>query len=160
MTNSRIEAKEPAFLQKLKGQYGDTSGRLQQPISRPRRPKHDTGDDDAPTYVDEESNEVISKEEYEAMVREGAPKDEESSGEKVADGERPSGAGEDPQSKNEKDVPSKQNLAEIGGPKKRKQAKVIGEEAPEPEKEAPAKEPAPRKSKQKKKKIKLSFDEE
>ncbi|PLB44262.1 hypothetical protein P170DRAFT_467979 [Aspergillus steynii IBT 23096] len=158
--NLAYEAKEPAFLQKLKGQYGDTSGRLQQPISRPRRPKDDTGDDDAPTYVDEESNEVISKEEYEAMVRGGAPKEEES-GEKTADRENPSGGDEDTQYKTEKDGPSsKQNLAEIGGQKKRKQAKVIGEDAPEAEtEEAQPKEPAPRKSKQKKKKIKLSFDE-
>lgn len=52
-------------------------------------------------------------------------------------------------------------MAEIGGPKKRKQAKVVGEENKEPEVGEEQREaPASRKSKQKKKKIKLSFDEE
>ncbi|KAI9043401.1 DUF4604 domain-containing protein [Aspergillus affinis] len=158
--NLAYEAKEPAFLQKLKGQYGDTSGRLQQPISRPRRPKDDNGDDDEPTYVDEESNEVISKEEYEALVRGGAPKEDESSEEKTVNKKDPSGADEGTQSTTEKDGPSKQNLAEIGGQKKRKQVKVIGEDKPEAEnEELQPKEPASRKPKQKKKKIKLSFDE-
>jgi hypothetical protein len=36
---------------------------------RSRLAKKDDVDDDEPTYVDEESNEVISKEEYEALLR-------------------------------------------------------------------------------------------
>lgn len=59
------------------------------------------------------------------------------------------------------------NLTEVGGPRKRKQAKVVGEEKPEGEQmrpgndpdEAQPKAPASRKPK-KAKKIKLSFDEE
>lgn len=51
-------------------------------------------------------------------------------------------------------------MAEIGGQKKRKQAKVVGEET-EGEKEEEAREHAAPKSKPKakKKKIKLSFEE-
>ncbi|PWY65566.1 hypothetical protein BO70DRAFT_366693 [Aspergillus heteromorphus CBS 117.55] len=149
------EAKQPAFLQRLKNQYGDTSGRLERPIARPRKPKNET-DDDGPTYVDEESNEIISKEEYEALVRgdedregynDNAPKDPEDKG---ASG---SGMGVD-------GTASKQNVAEIGGPRKRKQAKVVGEEPrAEETKETPRKDSGSRKAKQKKK-IKLSFDDE
>jgi len=52
-------------------------------------------------------------------------------------------------------------VAEIGVPKKRKQAKVVGEDSKEPEiGEGQREAPAARKPKQKKKKIKLSFDEE
>lgn len=62
----------------------------------------------------------------------------------------------------EKEAPvSKQAIADIGGQKKRKQAKVVGEDNRAEETEEPArKDPGSKKPKQKKKKIKLSFDEE
>ncbi|RAK95247.1 DUF4604 domain-containing protein [Aspergillus ibericus CBS 121593] len=154
------DAKEPAFLQRLKSQYGNTSGRLERPIARPRKPRDDN-DDDGPTYVDEESNEIISKEEYEALVRGEDDKEDEDA---KKDPEQ-SGTGEDgkPNAKTEADAPiSKQNLAEIGGPRKRKQGKVVGEEnTTEEAEEAQQKEPDTRKPrpKTKKKKIKLSFDD-
>ncbi|PYH87988.1 hypothetical protein BO71DRAFT_366229 [Aspergillus ellipticus CBS 707.79] len=152
------EAKQPAFLQRLQNQYGDTSGRLERPISRPRKAKN-TDDDDGPTYVDEESNEIISKEEYEALVR----GDGETDPKKDAEDKGPSGsgAGEDGKGGDEGAASaSKQNVAEIGGPRKRKQAKAIGDEAPAAEtEETPKKDAGSRKPKQKKKKIKLSFDD-
>ncbi|KAJ5122521.1 hypothetical protein N7526_009458 [Penicillium atrosanguineum] len=36
---------------------------------RPRKAKNPDDDDDAPVYVDEESNEVISKEDYQALKK-------------------------------------------------------------------------------------------
>ncbi|KAB8261738.1 hypothetical protein BDV32DRAFT_30553 [Aspergillus pseudonomiae] len=159
--NLAYEAKEPAFLQRLRNQYGDTSGRLERPIARPRKLK-DADDDDDPTYVDEESNEVISKEEYEALVRE-SNKEGEDTGKGEPDPEQTTSQdNEQDKASTTQEAPiSKQNMAEIGGPKKRKQAKVIGEEEPAAEKEEiQPKDTGSRKPKQKKKKIKLSFDEE
>lgn len=162
MSDIEPDSKDPPFIQRLKGHYGSTTGRLERPIARPRKQKKDD-EDDEPTYVDEESNEVISKEEYEALVQESNPKDDEHPEQEPADKEQnATGSGEKDNTDTGKDVPaSKQNVAEIGGPKKRKQAKVVGEDNKEPEVGEEQREaPAVRKPKQKKKKIKLSFDEE
>ncbi|CAL5870847.1 uncharacterized protein PFLUO_LOCUS5088 [Penicillium psychrofluorescens] len=152
MPNPKLayEANEPAFLQKLRGQHGNSTGRLERPAQRPQRLKKDDDDDDEPTYVDEESNEVITKEEYKVMVQESNPDDDPSTkdGEKEAKEARPAESAPKQQS----------NLTEIGTQKKRKQAKVVGDDQVEPEQTQP-KAPVSRKPK-KAKKIKLSFDEE
>ena len=171
-----LDATDPPFLRKLRGQHGGTDGRLERPIARPRNPKRNDDDDDEPTYVDEESHEVISKEEYKALVQDSNPKDEDGKNSTQEVDKDQSGAQgpEGTQTDNGKDAPaSKQKVTEIGGPKKRKQARVIGEEnkdkvqegGGEGEGEGEGNEkqqeaPTARKSKQKKKKIKLSFDEE
>ncbi|KAJ0418404.1 hypothetical protein BJY00DRAFT_287733 [Aspergillus carlsbadensis] len=156
--NLAYDAKEPAFLQRLRGQYGGSSGGLERPVSqRPRRLRDDT-EDDAPTYVDAESNEVVSKEEYEAMVKgedDKSGKDDDKSAETTTrDGEADA---------KKATATSKQNLAEIGGPRKRKQAKVVTDEVQDGESEdTRPKDTGPRKptqEKKKKKKIKLSFEE-
>ncbi|KAL5343214.1 hypothetical protein BJX70DRAFT_210556 [Aspergillus crustosus] len=156
--NLAYDAKEPAFLQRLRGHYGDTSGGLERPISqRPRRPR-DENEDDSPTYVDAESNEVISKEYYEALVKGDSDKQTEKSAGDVKDQE--AGAEESGEQTKAETAISQQNLAEIGGPRKRKQAKVVGDELQEAEIETVRpKDSGPRKPKQKKKKIKLSFEE-
>ncbi|KAL4889627.1 hypothetical protein BDV59DRAFT_205139 [Aspergillus ambiguus] len=156
------DAKEPAFLQRLRNQYGGTAGRLERPMTRPRKPKDTHVDDDEPTYVDEATNEVISKEEYEALVRADDPSEEKPAEGSAGDGESSSQATKDRNPATEKGAPvSKQAIAEIGGPKKRKQAKVVGDDQPPEESEdTPRKDTGSRKPKQKKKKIKLSFDEE
>ncbi|KAJ5782700.1 hypothetical protein N7457_004474 [Penicillium paradoxum] len=147
------DAKQPAFLQKLRGQYGDNTGRLERPALRPTRLKVNKDDgDDEPTYVDEESNEVISKEQYEALVSESALKQEDENGSSTK--EKPTG---DENKSPEELAPTKQsNLTEVGGQRKRKQAKVVGEDKAEAEEAQPK---VAKKSK-KPKKIKLSFDEE
>ncbi|KAJ5874174.1 uncharacterized protein N7529_002604 [Penicillium soppii] len=146
------EAKQPAFLQKLRGQYGDNSGRLERPALRPTRLKvNKDDDDDEPIYVDEESNEVISKEEYKTMVGDSGPKGESEDG---TEKDKPAGD----EDKSQADTAGKQsNLTEVGGQRKRKQIKVVGEDKAESEEVQP--KPATKKSK-KPKKIKLSFDEE
>jgi Domain of unknown function (DUF4604) len=53
----------------------------------------------------------------------------------------------------------KQNVAEIGGSKKRKQGKVVGEMNVGEIDETHERSPSARKPRQKKKKVKLSFDE-
>ncbi|GIC89134.1 DUF4604 domain-containing protein [Aspergillus udagawae] len=153
--NLAYENKQPAFLQKLRNQYGDTSGRLERPIARPRLAKKDDVDDDEPTYVDEESNEVISKEEYEALLR-GDEKEQESSEQQFGHKSRQDTENPDVEGA------SKQNLAGIGGPKKRKQAKVIADDNVEADNDTQQENTGSQKAKQKqkkKKKIKLSFDE-
>lgn len=157
------EAKEPAFLQKLRGQYGSNSGRLERPAARPRRlkdPKDD--DDDEPVYIDEESNEVISKEEYRVLAGVTTEKEGEASLEDQSTTESKGKA----HTQKEFTTAKQNNLTEVGGQRKRKQAKVVGEDKPEEQKvpgngpdEAQPKPPASRKPK-KTKKIKLSFDEE
>lgn len=160
------EAKEPAFLRKLKGQYGGTSRGLERPAARPRKMKDQRADDDddGPTYVDAESNEVISKEDYESMVRGEAAAD---GGGKHSVGQSgappaPTGKTKDEleEGRTETGAPS-QNVAEIGALRKRKQGKLIGEEerAESDLASAQTAASASRKAKPKKKKIKLSFDE-
>ncbi|EAA58306.1 hypothetical protein AN6907.2 [Aspergillus nidulans FGSC A4] len=122
--NLAYDSKEPAFLQRLRSQFGNSSGGLERPSLRPRR-VHDDKDDDAPTYVDAESNEVISKEDYEAMVKCG---DSETKQPKDGEEDEDAVANQDGDSQKAETAIMKQNLAEIGGPRKRKQAKVVGDE--------------------------------
>ncbi|KAL4998677.1 hypothetical protein BDV10DRAFT_185060 [Aspergillus recurvatus] len=154
--NLAYDAKEPAFLQRLRGQYENTSSGLERPLQRSRRVRDDN-DDDGPTYVDAESNDVISKEDYEAMVNCGDPETKQpENGVKDKD----AAADQDGDSKRAESAPLKQNVTEIGGPRKRKQAKVIGDEIEGAEKaEVRPKESGSRKPKQKTRKIKLSFEE-
>ncbi|CAG8034336.1 unnamed protein product [Penicillium salamii] len=149
------DAKQPAFLQKLRGEYGDNSGRLERPAVRATRLKvNKDDDDDEPIYVDEESNEVISKEEYKTLVGGSESKGEE----KDDPAKDKSGDETHPQAEASK----QSNLTEVGGQRKRKQVKVVGEGNAEVKAEAEGEEqPKPTTKKPKKaKKIKLSFDEE
>lgn len=153
------DAKQPAFLQKLRGEYGDNSGRLERPAMRSTRLKVKNDDDDEPVYIDEESNEVISKEEYHTLVGGNEPKGED---EDSAAKDNPIHQGDKPQT----DTSKQKNLTEVGGQRKRKQAKVVGEEKTEDEdktegedKKGEKVQPKPTKKSKKAKKIKLSFDE-
>lgn len=114
--------------------------------------------------MDEESNDIISKEEYEALVRGDKPSEDDDQSDKDHKDENKSAGqpGEGSRSDTGAETSaSKQNIAEIGGPRKRKQAKVIGEDTPAAESEDTTKKDSSgvRKAKQKKK-IKLSFDDE
>lgn len=110
---------------------------------------------------------MISKEEYNALMRESNPEEDQDPEQKQENEQDKAASKTDTGEVNTDQKPSasKQNLAEIGGPKKRKQAKVVGEEsAPAVKDEKPvegdSKEPKPKKKTEKKKKIKLSFDDE
>ncbi|KAJ5200330.1 hypothetical protein N7491_008868 [Penicillium cf. griseofulvum] len=147
------DAKQPAFLQKLRGQYGDNTGRLERPALRPSRLKvNKDDDDDEPTYLDEESNEVISKEQYKALVDESGPKGEDEAGNL-----KDNSTGDQDKSQSELFTSKQNNLTEVGGQRKRKQAKVVGEDNAEAEDVQPK---VTSKKSKKPKKIKLSFDEE
>lgn len=106
-------------------------------------------------YIDEESNEVITKEEYKALAKGETANDNENEGTTQDQSTTEEGSKQVEQGK-------QSNLTEIGGQRKRKQAKVVGEESkaePEDAKNVPKAVEKPKKSK-KAKKIKLSFDEE
>lgn len=150
------ESNEPAFLRRLKGEVAGSGGdpdRHARPIARPRL-KRDEDDEDAPTYVVEESGDTLSKADYEAMLAklENASAEDGESAPKVvseADGD--------------KQVPadtSKQTVAEVGNSsKKRKAGKVIGsDEAGADEGEDNGKKTAKKNVKKKSKAVKLSFD--
>jgi hypothetical protein len=112
-------------------------------------------EDDAPTYVMEETNQSLSKEEYDALV---AGKDDNKD-EPAAD---EAGENKDNDAKSR----SKEKIAEVGAnAKKRKAAKIIGDDQDESEKEGEAdvKKPDAKSAKKPKKKakaVKLTFGED
>ncbi|KAJ4351160.1 uncharacterized protein N0V89_006499 [Didymosphaeria variabile] len=137
---------QPAFLRRMRGELaGDGSGRHEQPIPRNKRLKKDDDEDDAPTYVLEDTNQSMTKAEYEAMV---AGKDATKA--------------DDDATQDEATTQSKDNIAEVGKvTKKRKVAKVIAEEEEGDGKETQVPEKKPvKKAKKKGKPVKLSFGDE
>lgn len=162
---------EPAFLRKIREQNSGLDGRHERPVARPKRVKVDE-DDDGPTYVDEEGGETLTKAEYEALVAKGdaAGNSNATGGEGTVD-VRSKSVGRDfndsealPGDTGGKDLDLERKqkpIAEAGlGSKKRKVARVIGDEDenddPKDEKTGAATKQKPKK-KSKAKPIKLSF---
>lgn len=143
---------QPAFLQRLRGQIqnGDSS-RHEQPVARNRKVKEE--EDDAPAYVLEGTNQSLTKEEYEDLVSCKAPKEESCPSLRDANGA----------SVEEGNVKPRDKIAEVGGnAKKRKVAKIVGDEPDEKVKVQTSKKQdtkAVKKSK-KAKAVKLSFGDE
>lgn len=150
------DSSQPAFLQRLRGQLaGDDSARHQQPIARNKRAKQDD-EDDAPTYVLEDTNQSLTKEEYEALV--SGKDDSKAEDSTTGNGQQTETA--------EQDSKPKRKIPEVGTNfKKRKVAKVIGDEEPSGSKasaktsEISTKEPGKR-PKKKGKPVKLSFGDD
>jgi hypothetical protein len=151
------DSSQPAFLQRLRGQLqsGDTA-RHEHPIARNKRMKKDDDEDDAPTYVLEETNQSLSKEEYDALV---SGKDGKSKEDSVED---------EAERKTTKEVEPKpkDNIAEVGAnAKKRKAVKIIGDDQGDSKSEVEkgAEKPATKAAKKPKKKakaVKLTFGDE
>jgi hypothetical protein len=144
---------QPAFLRRLRGEMaGDGSGRHENPIQRNKRLKQDD-EEDAPTYVLEDTNQSMSKAEYEAMV---AGKVSEKDGATAEEGGTTKVTATTPHAKD--------TIVEIGkATKKRKVAKVIGEEKDENEDEKASKtseKKSIKKAKKKGKPVKLSFGDQ
>jgi hypothetical protein len=178
--NLEYNKQEPAFLRKLRGEYGGLDGRHNVQIARPKKDRLKTGDDgeDDPVIVDEEG-ETVDKAEFERRMKQG--EDQQPDGSAADDGEgitnRTTEGEHEGQSTEER-----QKVTEIGGSsmhaKKRKIGKVVGREGeegydqkdPVEIKSTNQKEKAdndsktsrkngPAVPKKKGKKIKLSFDE-
>ncbi|KZM20880.1 hypothetical protein ST47_g7981 [Ascochyta rabiei] len=108
---------QPAFLQRLRGQMqGEDSARHERPIPRNKRMKPDD-EDDAPTYVLEDTNQSMTKEEYEAFVAKKESKGDDEPGNESDDKEQ-----------SKVGAKSKDKITEVGAnAKKRKAAKIISD---------------------------------
>jgi hypothetical protein len=129
---------------------GDGSGRHEQPVARNKKLKNDN-EDDAPTYVLEDTNQSLSKAEYEAMVAGDDAKEDDAAADETATED--STTGPKKQSKN--------NITEVGKvSKKRKVAKVIGEEKDDKTTAKSTETKMVKKPKKKSKPVKLTFGDE
>jgi hypothetical protein len=125
----------PPFLQRLHNSNASSSldGRHEFAVARPKRARNpDADEEDEPAYVDEGTGEVISREEYAALVssegKPGGAGDGDIGEGGAGSGDRVAEAGTETSTlkENEKEK-EKENLAAIGGgPRKRKAPKVIG----------------------------------
>ena len=158
-----LESEEPTFLRKLKSEYGGSNAdRHASQLARPRKQKDNDDDDDEPTYVDEESNDTVTKAEYEAILK----KEEQATLEKEysepaksdIDGEVAHDAAKDVAIKT---LSRKELVAAIGGTGKRRIAKVIGDDGLDQNGEGRSQRTiVGTRSTKKPKKIKLSFNDE
>ena len=114
--------------------------------------KKDDDEDDAPTYVLEDTNQSLSKEEYEALVT-GIDQDEK--------GDAAIKSKEQNKSVDQESL-SKERIAEVGkANKKRKVVKVVGEGDEEGKEVSAVKTvPSTKKPRKKAKPVKLSFDDQ
>ncbi|KAF2628472.1 hypothetical protein BU25DRAFT_36789 [Macroventuria anomochaeta] len=146
---------QPAFLQRLRGQMqGEDSARHERPIPRNKRMKQDD-EDDAPTYVLEDTNQSMTKEEYEAFVtKKDSNEDGKTEQEDVTR-----------MSTKDAETKSKDRITEIGAnAKKRKAAKIISDEQQDDKDQSKNGEKANvktvKKPKKKAKVVKLTFGDE
>lgn len=133
---------------------GEDSARHERPIPRNKRMKQDD-EDDAPTYVLEDTNQSMTKEEYEAFVAEKGLK-EEAKLEKEGDARE--------QMKDDESKP-KDKITEVGvNTKKRKVAKIISDEQEQSKDESndtkKLETKISKKPKKKTKAVKLTFGDE
>jgi hypothetical protein len=180
--NLQYNKQEPAFLQRLKGEYVGQDGRQNYQAPRPKRDRLKAGDEDDDPVILDEQGEMVGKEEFERRMK----------GEDVGESSRGDGDAKPSEGDNEGETGNveseslgvknseRQKVTEVGGSagsKKRKAAKVVGgdedQEAgpPDPSRRASnikgaddeavvLKNKDPTVTKKKKgKKIKLSFDE-
>ena len=160
---SSLESKEPVFLRKLRNEHGGgNSDRHERTLARPRKQKNCEDDDDEPIYIDEQSNDTLTKAQYEAIL-----KNEEHVNSKEKHSEalisNDDGAVIDDVAKDVVVDPSSKKalIAAIGGTGKRRIAKVIGEDGQDQNgKECLQEASVEKRSMKKLKKIKLSFDDE
>ncbi|ERF72342.1 hypothetical protein EPUS_06098 [Endocarpon pusillum Z07020] len=168
--NLHYEKQEPAFLRRLRSE--NTSDRHNISIARPRKPRLEVGDEDGPTIVDEQGEEVTEKEYQDLLLgkTKNASRPEDTAAlakpDSNSDTERPASDS----TANRAQEQEKRPVTSGGGLKKRKQGKAVATE-PEPEPgpedsglvnglpDTKKDDDSKAKMKSRKKKIKLSFDE-
>jgi len=143
-----IDATQPAFLQRLRGQIaGDESAHRNPAVARNKKLDRDD-EDDAPTYVLEDTHESLTKAEYDALVAgKDADPDEDS---------------KDSETKDKDPAPQqKDKIVEVGkASKKRKAAKVIGGDEEKGKDGIDNNAKVIKKPKKKSKPVKLSFGDQ
>ena len=134
------------------------------PLARPKK-QHEGGEEDEPTYLNEDGHSTLSKSQFEALMS-GEPLQVEDRSAQPADTknsmEAESRAAPDTKKIINEDQKQVEKTAEIGSSTKRRLAKVIGEDTEE-NKEEKLTSSTPgndKKLSKKRKKMKLSFDEE
>ncbi|KAI4132663.1 MAG: hypothetical protein LQ338_000603 [Usnochroma carphineum] len=134
--NLTYESKEPAFLRKLKGEYGGRdSARHQRPLARAQKARDaDEEHDDQPVYVHETSPYVpMSKADYDALLHASTTEREpvqKTQSETSVKGSYETEPSPEPSKKATlEDTQTKQQTAVIGASSKRRLVKVIGEDA-------------------------------
>lgn len=163
-SNNGLESNEPAFLRKLRSEYGGAdSARHERPLARPRKHVKDD-EDDQPTFVVEGSQDTLSKAEYEALME--VASDEKHDGNEAVSDRQPGAEDEKPRDNSteipDNATPAKQQSASIGASNKRRFAKIVGDEdegiakSQEEDSARTTKKPKIKKGK----KVKLSFAEE
>jgi hypothetical protein len=163
--NLYFEAKQPAFLRRLRGEADAVVANPSRPVNPDLRKRaiKTSDEDDEPTYVLEESGSTISKAEYDALVssKETAPR-AEAAGEDAAN---PKSAEVSQLSTKPVESSGGKSAAAIGlNSKKRKATQVVTEdsvrEANAESSAKPASRPPTVRPKKKSKAIKLSFGED
>lgn len=148
----------------VRGEHGlRNSSRHERPLARPRKQVEEGDKDDEPTYVVEESQDTLSKAEYEALVTTNDADEQTENSMPSSTGVRYSSEEAEP-GKDEVSrgvALAKQQVAGIGCSNKRRLPKIVCDEEKD---EAPPEESGSRKKHEKikvkkGKKMKLSFDE-
>ena len=152
------ESNEPAFLRRLRGEFGGgDSSRHERPLARPRKQqKSDSVNDDAPTYVDAENHNVLSKEEYEALISQ-----DDAASKQMAESSLSTADDHDTQKETLKPTSTEPAVA-IGGSKKKRRAKVLQDDETNAQgfqDDDGTKSAKSIKPRMKSKKVKLSFDD-
>ncbi|KAL8675003.1 MAG: hypothetical protein Q9168_000598 [Polycauliona sp. 1 TL-2023] len=169
--NLTYESKDPSFLRKLKGEFGGTdSARHRQPQARAKKLRStEDEDDDQPVYVhDQDPSEVLSKAEYDALVKAPSASTEQHPVEEAqlhtnahASEEKVSLAQANPGGQMRQESEAKETIAGIGGSSKKRSAKIVGDDASSDEisKSETAAHVVKKQAPKKGKKIKLSFED-
>lgn len=153
--NLHYDSTQPAFLQRLRGQISSSdTDRHERPIARQKGQRQDD-QDDAPAYVLEDTNQSLTKEEYEALLKDESGAD----GESFSDQVKGEGRSHDVEEKEAK----RDNVTEVGQvTRKRKAVKVVGDDTEEANDKLSKVRDAKvtKKPKKKAKAIKLSFGDQ
>ncbi|KAL8683788.1 MAG: hypothetical protein Q9186_000274 [Xanthomendoza sp. 1 TL-2023] len=167
--NLTYETNEPAFLKKLRSEYGGTDlSRQQRPQARPRKQRNaDEENDDEPVYVhDEDPHEPISKADYDALLKAPSTEQESAKSMQPASSVQFSPGTESSSQAHSLDqvqqaLPTKERTAGIGRSSKKRSAKIIGDDDSADEvRKLTTGSDAPKKHVQTKgKKVKLSFED-
>jgi hypothetical protein len=162
--NLHFEAKQPAFLRRLRGEVDNLTTNSSRDLSQDRRKRtlKPSDEDDHPTYILEESGSTISKAEYEALL---SSKDSAFKGEQEAVTPGPDGKQLSPSSTKPSESATAKSVATIGiNSKKRKATQIVTEDLiggrDTGSSIESASRPANVKSRKKSKAIKLSFRED
>ncbi|KAK5009229.1 hypothetical protein LTR28_002048 [Elasticomyces elasticus] len=162
-----FEKTEPPFLRRLRAEQAgkNLDDRHERATPRPKRLKRDgDSDEDEPTYVVEESNDTLSKAEYEAMAAAGKSTAALSNADPGTSASQSVTSHAEEAAHDAKDDPVperarvKQHVADAGtGPRKRKAVRVAGGGGGAEEGDGRAGGGPDRKIKKKAKAVKLSF---